>query len=99
MPLRTSFDEVVASGGVEIIRTPVRAPDANAICEKVVGTRPRKYLDRLLICGHRHLHTVLTQYPLTTTAIARTEPLDSDVRRGPEQPGTRRRLGVHDHAV
>ena len=58
----TSFDGVFASEGIEVICTPVRAPGANAICERVVGTLRRECLDRMLICGHRHLNKVLTQY-------------------------------------
>ena len=58
----TSFDGVSASEGIEVIRTPVRAPGANAICERVVGTLRRECLDRMLICGRRHLNKVLTQY-------------------------------------
>ena len=58
----TSFDVVFASEGMEIIRTPVRAPDANAICERVVGTLRRECLDRMVIFGRGHLKAVLTEY-------------------------------------
>ena len=58
----TSFDGVSASKGTEVIRTPVRAPGANAICERAVGTLRRECLNRMLTCGHRHLNKVLTQY-------------------------------------
>ena len=58
----TSFDVVFASEGMEIIRTPVRAPGANAICERVVGTLRRECLDRMVIFGRGHLEAVLTVY-------------------------------------
>lgn len=58
----TSFDVVFASEGMEIIRTPVRAPDANAICERVVGTLRRECLDHMVIFGSGHLEAVLTEY-------------------------------------
>jgi putative transposase len=58
----SSFDEVFLSEGIEVIRTPVRAPNANAICERVVGTLRRECLDRMLIFGHRQLESVLIEY-------------------------------------
>jgi transposase InsO family protein len=57
-----SFDAVFAADGVRAIRTPVRAPRANAICERVIGTIRRECLDRMLILGRRHLEAVLAEY-------------------------------------
>ncbi len=57
-----SFDAVFAAQGIRIIKTPVRAPRANAICERVIGTLRRECLDRTLILGRRHLETVLAEY-------------------------------------
>ena len=34
----------------------------NATCERLVGTLRREILDRVLILGQAHLHTVLTEY-------------------------------------
>ena len=48
-----SYDAVFAADGTRIIKTPVRTPQANAICERVVGTIRRECLDRMLILG-RH---------------------------------------------
>ena len=58
----TSFDAVFAADAVKVIRTPVRAPRANAICERVIGTIRRECLDRMLILGRRHLEAVLVEY-------------------------------------
>ncbi len=54
-----SFDAVFASEGIEIVKTPVRAPKANAIAERFVGTARRECLDWLLILNRRHLEHVL----------------------------------------
>jgi putative transposase len=56
------FDAVFASEGIRILRTPVRAPRANAIAERWIETVRRELLDRILIVNRRHLMAVLTEY-------------------------------------
>jgi transposase InsO family protein len=57
-----AFDAVFAAEGIEVLRTPVRAPRANAYAERWVGTVRREVLDRMLILGCRQLRSVLTEY-------------------------------------
>jgi len=57
-----AFDEVFRSEGIRTIRTPVRAPRANAFIERWIGTVRRECLDRLLIVNRRHLEHVLPVY-------------------------------------
>src|SRR5437870_3106192 len=57
-----AFDEVFRSEGVEIIRTPFRAPQANAFAERWVGTVRRDCLDWILIVSRRQLEQVLRVY-------------------------------------
>jgi putative transposase len=57
-----AFDTVLTAIDVRIIKTPVRAPRANAIAERFVGTIRRELLDRILIINQRHATAVLRQY-------------------------------------
>jgi putative transposase len=54
-----SFDEVFRTAGIRIVKTPVRAPQANAIAERFVRTVRGECLDWLLILNRRHLERVL----------------------------------------
>jgi putative transposase len=57
-----AFDAVFAAEGLKVLRTPVRAPRANAYAERWVGTVRRELLDRMLIVGGRQLQAVLAEY-------------------------------------
>jgi putative transposase len=48
--------------GVEIIRTPWRAPRANAYAERFVRTVRTEWLDRIFVLSERHLESVLKTY-------------------------------------
>jgi transposase InsO family protein len=56
------FDAVFTAAGLRIIKTPVQAPRANAICERWIATARRECTDRILIAGQRHLHHTLSEY-------------------------------------
>ncbi len=48
----------------QILASPPRAPRANAICERIIGTLRWELLDRLLVINERHLRQVLTEHLL-----------------------------------
>jgi len=57
-----SFDEVFRTEGAEVIRTPIRAPKANAYAERWVSTVRAECLDWVMVLGSRHLERVLRTY-------------------------------------
>ncbi len=57
-----NFDEVFRSQRIRIIRTPVRAPRANAFAERFVGTVRHECLDRMLIFHRNQLEVVLDEF-------------------------------------
>ena len=57
-----AFDTVFQSEGVEIIRTPYRAPNANAVAECWIRSVRQECLDHLLIISEAHLCRVLDVY-------------------------------------
>jgi len=95
-----SFDEVFATEGARVIRTPVRAPRANSVCERWVGTVRRECLDHVLVLGRRHLERVLLAYVTHYNGQRPHRALDlgsPEPRRdpsGPTEPRTVRRLDV-----
>ena len=56
------FDEVFRAEGVDVVRTPFRAPRANAFAERWVRTIRTECLDWTLVQGRRHLDRVVRTY-------------------------------------
>ena len=73
--------------GIETILTPVRAPNANAIAERVIGTLRRECLDHVIAVNERHLRRVPGQYVQHQNAMRphRSLALDSPEGRKPVQ--------------
>ncbi len=56
------FGRKVCALGIRSVRTPVRAPKANAIAERFVGTLRRECLDYMFIFNERHLQKILDAF-------------------------------------
>jgi putative transposase len=56
------LDQQVSGMGVRVLRTPVRAPKANAVCEGFGGSLRRECLDFLIPFNERHLKFVVTSW-------------------------------------
>lgn len=52
------LDQAVTDMGVRVLRTPVRAPKANSICERLGGSLRRECLDFLIPFNERHLNLI-----------------------------------------
>jgi transposase InsO family protein len=57
-----AVDATLANLGVRVVRTPVRAPRANAFCERAIGTLRRECLDWIIPLGEAHLRRLLRQW-------------------------------------
>lgn len=55
-------DQSVRHMGLHVIKTPVRTPLANAICERVIGTMRRECLDCMIPLNTRHLYSILKEW-------------------------------------
>src|SRR5262249_37769070 len=57
-----AFRDRARALGIETLLSPVRAPRANAVAERVIGTLRRECLDHVIPVDERHLGTILTEY-------------------------------------
>jgi transposase InsO family protein len=108
--LTRSFDAVLASEGIDVIKTPVRAPTADAVAERFVGTARRECLGWLLILNLRHLERVLrvfvdrynTQRPHRSLSLAPPTATDDErsIVSSSRDVERRDRLGglIHEHS-
>jgi putative transposase len=55
-------DQTIESFGLKVLRTPVRAPQANAYCERLIGTMRRECLDFMIPLSERHLRAILREW-------------------------------------
>ena len=56
------LDKAVTQLGVRVLRSPVRAPTANAFCERLGGSLRREGLDFLIPLNERHLRMIVKEW-------------------------------------
>ncbi len=56
------LDESNKALGLTVLKTPLRSPRANAICERVIGTIRRECLDWLIPLSEKHLRAILVEW-------------------------------------
>jgi putative transposase len=55
-------DQTIENLGLKVLQTPVRAPQANAYCERLIGTIRRECLDFAIPFSERHLRKILSEW-------------------------------------
>jgi transposase InsO family protein len=56
------FARVATTSGIKVLRTPYRTPQANAVCERFLGSVRRECLDHFFIFHEKQLHRLLNAY-------------------------------------
>jgi transposase InsO family protein len=58
----TELDRSIGNLGLKVLRTPYRSPQANSICERMIGTLRRECLDWLIPMSESHLRDTVKQW-------------------------------------
>ena len=56
------LDDSIKALGVDVLRSPVASPKANALCERVIGTIRRECLDWMIPVSEPHLRAILKSW-------------------------------------
>jgi transposase InsO family protein len=95
----SAFDQILASEGVTIVKTPPRTPRANCYAERWIRTARAECTDRMLIYNEQHLRSALREY---AGHYNQHRPHQSRQQRPPDyddQPNARPHLPVHRRKV
>jgi transposase InsO family protein len=87
-------DQGIRNLGLRVLKTPVRTPVANAICERVIGTLRRECLDFVIPLNQRHLYGLLKEWVAHYNAGRPHMSLGPGI---PSQPPVSRLVTPHQH--
>ncbi len=57
-----NFARVATTSGIKVLRTPYQTPQANAVCERFLGSVRHECLDHFLVFHEKHLSRLLQAY-------------------------------------
>ncbi|MDP9311670.1 MAG: integrase core domain-containing protein [Chloroflexota bacterium] len=81
------FDTVAVGTRIKVLRIPFRAPRANAICERLLGSIRRECLDHILLVSEGHLQHVLKEYVMYFNGSRPHQGINQRVPVCEEHPG------------
>jgi transposase InsO family protein len=90
------LDQELNGLGVRALKTPVRTPQANAFCERLVGTIRRECFDFLIPINERHVRIIIREF---VKHYNRGRPHSSLGPGIPEPAKDRVPAGVHRHLL
>jgi putative transposase len=79
------FDIVAAGTGIKVLRTPVRAPNANAVCERFLRSVRAECLDHVIVLGAAHLRSTLRSYCVYFNTARPHQGIGQQVPTGPPE--------------
>jgi putative transposase len=88
-------DQTIENLGVKVLRTPVRAPQANAYCERLIGTMRRECLDFMIPLNEKHLRTILREWVRHYNEARPHRSLGPGLPLANVRPGVRLRTNRH----
>ncbi|MBL8131587.1 MAG: transposase [Anaerolineae bacterium] len=82
-----------AASGIEILRTPIGAPKANAVCERSLGSIRRERLDHCLIASGRQLQWVMKEYVKYFNTAQPHQGIGHRIPVPPAEPDEQQKIG------
>jgi putative transposase len=82
----THFSAVATGTGIQQLKIPVRAPDANAVIERFIGSVRRECLEHILVLSTNHLRRVLHTYVTYFNTLRPHQGLQQNIPAQPDSP-------------